>query len=337
MSIRARRPLLLLLAAAALSSTAWSAHMPGPASYADVQGSSSASNLVNAGASSWVWFRNGAVVGNPTATAGASWAAGPDTPGATDVWAVTSAGIGNGSATSSAQTSLNRGELKAGVGVVSATGWVASGSASARLQDTLWFTNTSGSWLPVTLTMAVDGSATGALTRVEHFSYIGLGSVGGGGNGLGQFITARADGTGSVQSALYGEYYSMSGRPFGFRDQLSGAENDAIAHWVFGYGPNHLPGAGLYDYSKSITLYVPSGETTLTLDARMNIPFCAGLGACDFGHTASLRFGDLPDGLSFGSQSGVFLADVPAIPEPGTWALWLGGLGLIGRRLRRRA
>lgn len=348
--LRARRPLLrarhgrrwrasaLALAAATLSAAAWAAHMPGPAPYADVQGVAQASNHA-AGSGAWVWFRNGELVGTPAAFNGGSWHAGPQQPGATEVWAVTGAGIGTGQATTSSAASLNRGEIKAVVQVVSDSVSSASGQASARIQDTLWFTNTSGGWLPVTLTMAVDGAmhglATQALSRVDYFSYIGLSGVGGGTNAQGQSITANADGSGAFSSALYGEFFS-NGTPFQFRDQLGGAINDAIAHWRFTYGAAHAPDDGLFDYRKTITLYVPSGETTLVLDAWMNIAVCAGWGSCDFGHTASLRFGNLPDGLSIGSRSGVFLADVPAIPEPGTWAMWLAGLGALGGLARRR-
>lgn len=335
---RRLRCALLPLAAAALSSAAWAAHMPGPVPYVEVRGSSSSGNHT-AGSGAWVQFRNGELVGTPAAFNGGSWHAGPQQPGATEVWAVTGAGIGTGQATTSAYASLNRGEIKAVVQTVSDNVWASSGSASARLQDTLWFTNTSGGWLPLTLTMAVDGTmpglATQALSRVDYWSFIGLGQVGGGTNAQGQFITANADGSGAISAALYGEFFG-NGTPFRFREQLGGTVDAAIPHWRFSYGAAHSPDDGLFDYRKSITLFVPSGETTLVLDAWMNIAVCAGWGSCDFGHTASLRFGELPAGLSLASRSGVFLADVPAIPEPGTWALWLGGLGLMGAWLRRR-
>ena len=323
--------------AAAVSQAAWAAHVAGPQPYAEVRGMSSAGNHVF-GSGAWVQFRDGEVVGTPAAFNGGHWSAGPQQPGATEVWAVTAAGAFTSQATTSAYASLNRGEVKAVAHTVADNVTAASGQASGRIQDTLWFTNTSGGWLPVTLTMAVDGAVPGlaaqTLTRVDFFSFIGLSQYAGGWNAQGQHITANPDGSGAFSAALYGEF-STQGPPFQFREQLGGGINDAIPHWQLALGPTHSPADGLFDYRKSITLYVPSGETTLVLDAWFNIPVCAGSGSCDFGHTASLRFGALPAGLSIDSRSGVFLADVPVIPEPGTWALWLGGLGLLGGWMRR--
>lgn len=60
--------------------------------------------------------------------------------------------------------------------------------------------------------------------------------------------------------------------------------------------------------------------------------------ACGFEHTASIGL-VLPEGVSYTSDSGVFLTGVTAVapvPEPETWALMLAGLGVVGRLARRR-
>jgi hypothetical protein len=63
-------------------------------------------------------------------------------------------------------------------------------------------------------------------------------------------------------------------------------------------------------------------------------------GFSDFGHTAQFSFDSLPDGVSIGSASGVFLTEsVPAVPLPGAlplFAVAFGGLGWVARRRRAR-
>ena len=42
-------------------------------------------------------------------------------------------------------------------------------------------------------------------------------------------------------------------------------------------------------------------------------------------------------GVTLSTDSGFDLVTVSAVPEPGNWALWLGGLAVMGHLLRRRA
>lgn len=50
-------------------------------------------------------------------------------------------------------------------------------------------------------------------------------------------------------------------------------------------------------------------------------------------NTARVRF-DLPAGVTFTSSSGIFLSAANPLPEPATWAMLIGGFGLIGGAMR---
>lgn len=355
----ARRSTAAAAALAALLSCgglAQAAHVQG-SPYVFASGSSSVGDgAVNNGAA-WVDFFNGAVSGTPAAGGGgaytAGWGAGPMAPGATTLWANTFAGAAGGGASTLAAASLERGELKAAAVVDKPIGNAfvgATGIANARFMESVWFTNTTTGYLPIVLSMGVDGHNSGDFVRAEMFSYIGLSSGGGGCNADALCIVADPARMGQLylgySVALYGDIdqKAAAGDKLNFRNQLGGQVNNDIPWWSFSYGAGHDPDAGLYDYLKSITLYVPPGETTLAIDAWFRLTVCSAAGgpaACDFGQTSAIRFGALPDGLSFGSSSGVYLRDVSLsedtfIPEPGTWTLVLAGLGLVGWVARRR-
>ena len=56
-----------------------------------------------------------------------------------------------------------------------------------------------------------------------------------------------------------------------------------------------------------------------------------------FFNTGRFRFPLLPQGVTFISESGVFLTQTTAsVPEPASWALLIVGFGLTGAVLRRR-
>ena len=87
-------------------------------------------------------------------------------------------------------------------------------------------------------------------------------------------------------------------------------------------------------------LIIPSGISSLGVQATLNIS-CRGGDTCDFGHTGAFRFGALPGGLSYTSESGTFLTGLGGVvgggvPEPATWAMMITGFGLIGMAMRRR-
>lgn len=108
-------------------------------------------------------------------------------------------------------------------------------------------------------------------------------------------------------------------------------------------------GAVLGDYSS----YTFSNETPTGFDFtgvlhvtdQERIRVAAGLyldcsfSSCGFGNTARIGL-DVPTGVSYTSDSGVFLAGANAvapIPEPETWAMLLAGFAVLGGMARRRA
>lgn len=312
--------------------------------FAEARGTSSVSDGFTFGSGADVWFRSGDFVGTPTAFNGGTFAVSPLSPGATTVEAGTTAAANAGpsGASTQASASLDRGELKATAAVTSLTPWSAQGIASARLQDAIWFTNTSGDWLPVDLTMTVQGTIQGSLSPKDFFSMIHLTSGGGAtANALGQPITPdRVTNPAGFSTELYGETLRHGPAPFQFR-----AHQGLLGWWNIDQAGND-PASGIFDYDLTMTLWVPTGETTLFLGAWLNVGPCTGTGVCDFGNTASLRFGPLAAGLTFSSQSGKFLTglDVPpppppgvTVPEPSTLALLLAGFAsLVGVSSWRR-
>ena len=91
----------------------------------------------------------------------------------------------------------------------------------------------------------------------------------------------------------------------------------------------------------SATLHVPvlvqpGDDVLVQLVVAVNVrPGDNDQAVANFGHTMQLAIA-LPDGLSYTSASGDFMVDAQPlpVPEPGTWALWLMGLALLGRRCR---
>ncbi len=96
-----------------------------------------------------------------------------------------------------------------------------------------------------------------------------------------------------------------------------------------------------YGYSISGDVLIGGGwgdQLGFDMQSQVSCGDSYGQATCDFGHTQAFDFGQLPPGVSFTSDSGVFLiADtVPAAPEPSTWLLMVGGVAGLGLALRAR-
>ena len=80
----------------------------------------------------------------------------------------------------------------------------------------------------------------------------------------------------------------------------------------------------------SATLLLPPGEASIDIIASLSLD-CRTGAICDYQNTSTFRFGALPDGLTWTSDSGVFLS---AVPIPAT--AWLLAGALAGLRVTRR-
>lgn len=110
-------------------------------------------------------------------------------------------------------------------------------------------------------------------------------------------------------------------------DQFTGAGS--------AFGNGDVDGAGSWAGSTATRMvFVGSFDligSSLTMNPTLTLANNCVYAVCDF--RASFRFVDLPSNVSYTSDSGLFLA---AVPEPGSWALMLAGLGSVLTLARRR-
>jgi hypothetical protein len=307
-----------------------------PAGAAHVSGTSGVRSYATAtfpGASGFIVVTND-TVSTQSAGGGASVAGGGLTPGGFTNFANVIASADGRSAQVNALSSLEQGRM--GVSSVTVDGFpqVTSGGSS-ELFEMIWFTNTTAQSLPLLYSITLDGSITGV---PDKGWYLG-GNMSSGGSGAananGTFVRL-GDGNGplsaSPDTAFRVGYNHITG--FFQQDTLGNA-----ASWtVTGLAGNNFNG-GPWNLSISTTLWVPPGETSLQLLPILNLTSCgSGTGVCDLGNTARVSFGALPSGLSWTSQSGLFLSglDNGAVPEPASWGLLIAGFGLTGAVARRR-
>lgn len=116
------------------------------------------------------------------------------------------------------------------------------------------------------------------------------------------------------------------------------------ASMVPGPGPDFLYSPGQADFGPAITTgsftfggtylsqsyLIPAGSSVVMMGVFNLQP------GFDAGDTQVRVFGDVLD-ASFNGQNFDVTATVAAVPEPETWLMLLGGLGLIAARVRRRS
>jgi hypothetical protein len=231
-----------------------------------------------------------------------------------------------------ASASLAQGKLH---GYVGATGPNNFGSpfgfSESAIYDTVYFNNTSGGDLALSIFYTFDGSLVdtngdgnpSGAARLSVSGCSGCGNIrfANDNHGFGDVIQANFDKTGIWQ----------------FNTMATGPVPDGqSARW---FTADNSVG-GMIDGLISTTLLIPAGESSLGLGAYLGLD-CRGGSNCDFGHTSLFRFGALPTGLTWTSQSGVFLTDIGTgnpggVPEPAAWGMMIGGFAFAGGMLRRR-
>jgi PEP-CTERM motif len=194
-----------------------------------------------------------------------------------------------------------------------------------QFDDTVFFTNTTGSSLNLDLTYSFDGTA--AVLQQKTLTGLAILQLLSCGNASGERINFAS--TGKLANVAGYSVFDDTGVTSVY-DQFSGQTLDTLGFTV----ATNTNGIGSI---LKTTLVIPVGETSLGI---RNYLFLQGIYAAsaDFGHTSRFNFGPLANGLSFTSASGVFLRGnvAAAVPEPATWAMMLFGFALIGSTLRRR-
>lgn len=287
-----------------------------------------------------VWIINGEIQSS-FASNGGSFSAGPLAPGGTAVSATAAAPLGGEIASMTATADLSTGTVRATATIVDGGFPSMQAGGSGRLRDTLWFTNTTENWLSISYRVEVDGAISGFPSaqggQASFDASAGLYVPESQGcTVLAQCIGFEPLAGGASGSAFRAEYRNSIGLTF--VDPLGNSR-----FWTVTTNPGHDADAGLFDFTMSTTLWVPPGETTLTIEPFLRFPVCGGQsGTCGFGNSGKVRLGDAPQGLSWTSESGVFLSALAgpgtpgAIPEPASWALLIAGFGLVGGVARRR-
>ena len=223
----------------------------------------------------------------------------------------TGAFFGSQSATASADYAT------AGLHATAITDLFSDARARAQLNDTVTF-HIAGANAATVTNVVIDLTLNGTISAFQNAGYLYDMRMLGQGSGASvgwttQFYDTPQDSRNYVGWAVSGG----TGEPGGF------------VSWEL------LAGTATEKHFRGV-LAVPGADKEYALILGFNL-HCSSGTDCDFGNSAHLNF-DLPQGVSFTSASGLLLTGngVPAVPEPETYALMLGGLGVLGWMARRR-
>ena len=206
---------------------------------------------------------------------------------------------------------LNAGSLHAVAN--STTGHPLAGGfaqVGVRWVDDVTFT-TADAGAGTSRTIVVDLQLTGGLSQELNFNMLygfTMSGLGGGGGQIRRLAIFDSDPAPSTNDFL-GPVEVL-----GFADGWQVLSNEV----------GNLHFRGLVTYT--------GASKTFNLDTGLSLRCTSGT-SCDFGNSAHLRF-ELPPDVSFTSGSGVLLTS--AVPEPGSQALLLAGLVVVGWAARQR-
>jgi hypothetical protein len=211
---------------------------------------------------------------------------------------------------------------EAGLGTNAAFSSQASGQA--RWMDTITFNNTSGQNVELDFFWNTEGSITTQRSEAWRFVTSSI-TLGRNNNNTYNAFPGLKDAN--------GDYVQLTGN--GAQYKYYGV--DANGGDYFTFAPSGNNNAGVWRTSLGAfesgliqaTLILGTGFTAIDIDALLDVD-CRNGAICDFGNTATFSFGALPTGLSWTSESGVFLTAAPpnGVPEPGSLALL--AIGLVG-------
>ncbi|MEP6785207.1 MAG: PEPxxWA-CTERM sorting domain-containing protein [Sphingomonadales bacterium] len=224
-------------------------------------------------------------------------------------------------------------------------GPVARSFAEARITDTVFFSNNSGTTLYLPFSFSFDGritdTSTFSSTASAIFNISGASTAcadGSYGTCYGDHSMYLQNGGNANSTTVIG--YASNGTYNGVQQGgaffFNAPDNVDLANWTV--SKNWNSGGGYYDTVVSSVLAIQSGDSRLGFDLRLKMDCTLQGTICDFGNTSKFAFGTLPTGLGFTSASGVFLQgnQSGAVPEPASWGMMIIGFGLIGTAMRRR-
>ena len=222
------------------------------------------------------------------------------------------------------------------------------GSASGTIGDLVTFDNTTGGVLDLGLTFSLHGIFAASLNPnsdpvthdvsavLQFQNYLGTTYPDPLHPGVQLLNPTNPSKVGAILGTAYTDYQYQVGNYNGGTSYYTNFTDNS------GFGAPvalaDLSTASLLNVTESTDLVIPTGLSYVDIGAFVNLS-CSNAGTCDLSHTASLSFAPLPNGLSFTSDSGVFLAGLSSgVPEPSTWAMMVigfAGLGFAGCRRRK--